>query len=347
MPKTLFFSLLIGLLASPWLAAEPAAVERGEFKGADFFEMPDWFKPSFLDVQADVEEAAASGKRLMLYFHQNGCPYCSRLVKDNFTRSKEVIAYMQEHFDAIDMNMWGDRAVTGLDGKEYNEKSYAASLKVWFTPTILFFDEQGKVALRINGYYDPEKFMHVLRYVAEKKETEMSFAEYYKQFTAPKTRTAAALHSEPFFARPPYDLAALSKGKKPVAVFFEQADCADCEQMHKTTLKDADTLAVINGFHVIQLDRYADTPLVTPAGKQTTASQWADELNIAYAPSVVLFDGDKEIIRIEAFLKTFHVQSVFDYVLSGGYKTETSFQRYIEHRADRIRDTGKTVDLWD
>jgi hypothetical protein len=59
-----------------------------------------------------------------------------------------------------------------------------------------------------------------------------------------------------------------------------------------------------------------------------------------------LFDGGKEIIRIEAFLKTFHTQSVFDYVLSGGYKTETSFQRYIEHRADQIRNTGKTVDLW-
>jgi thioredoxin-related protein len=343
MPKILLFSLMFCFLSSPLMADEPA-VKRGEFKGAHFVEMPAWFKQSFLDVGADVEEAAESGKRLMLYFHQNGCPYCAKLVNDNFTKSKQVVDYMHKHFDAIDMNMWGDRAVIGVDGKDYNEKSYAASLKVWFTPTILFFDEQGKIALRINGYYDPEKFMHVLRYVAERKETRMNFAEYYQQFTAPKTK--AALVSEPFFLKPPYDLAGLSKGKKPVAVFFEQADCADCEQMHKTALKDADTLAVINGFNVVQLDRYADTPVVTPSGDKTTARKWADQLNIAYAPSVVLFDGGKEIIRIEAFLKTFHTQSVFDYVLSGGYKTETSFQRYIEHRADQIRNTGKTVDLW-
>jgi thioredoxin-related protein len=343
MPKILLISLMFCFLSSPLLADEPVK-KRGEFKGAHPVEIPAWFKPSFLDVRADIEEAAESGKRLMLYFHQNGCPYCAKLVNDNFTKSKQVVGYMHKHFDAIDMNMWGDRDVVGMDGKDYNEKSYAASLKVWFTPTILFFDEQGKVALRINGYYDPEKFMHVLRYVAEKKETRMSFAEYYKQFTAPKKK--AALIGEPFFASPPYDLAGLSKGKKPVAVFFEQADCADCARMHKTALKDADTLAVINGFNVIQLDRYADTPLVTPSGEKTTARQWADKLNIAYAPSVVLFDGGKEIIRIEAFLKTFHVQSVFDYVLTGGYKTETSFQRYIEHRADRIRETGKTVDLW-
>lgn len=343
MPKILFLSLAFCFLTSPLLAAEPAKA-RGEFKGAHPVEIPAWFKPSFLDVRADVDEATGSGKRLMLYFHQNGCPYCAKLVNDNFGKSKQVIDYMHQHFDAIDMNMWGDRPVVGLDGKDYNEKSYAASLKVWFTPTILFFDEQGKVALRINGYYDPEKFMHVLRYVAEKHETRMSFAAYYQQFTAPKRQ--AALNSEPFFARPPYDLASLAKGKKPLAVFFEQADCADCDKLHQTALKDADTLALINGFHVIQLDRYADTPLVTPSGAKTTAKQWADSLNISYAPSVLLFDGGKEVIRIEAFLKTFHVQSVFDYVLSGEYKTEPSLQRFIEHRAGRIRDSGKAVDLW-
>lgn len=335
---------LIFCFSTPLLMAAEPAQKRGEFKGANFFEMPPWFKQSFLDVSADVEEAAESGKRLMLYFHQNGCPYCAKLVNDNFTESKEVIEYMGKHFDAIDMNMWGDRPVTGLDGKDYNEKSYAASLKVWFTPTILFFDEKGKLALRINGYYDPEKFMHVLRYVAEKHETRMSFSEYYKQFTKPEIK--AALNSEPFFHEPPYDLASLVKGKKPVAVFFEQANCADCDKMHDTSLKDPDTLEIINGFNVVQLDRHADTPVVTPSGEKTTASKWADKLNIAYAPSVVLFDGNKEVIRIEAFLKAFHVQSVFDYVLSGSYKTEPSLQRFIEHRADEIRRTGKTVDLW-
>ncbi|WP_126456244.1 thioredoxin family protein [Sulfuriflexus mobilis] len=344
--RNLFVFIVILTLGLPVFAAEApaAAPKRGEFKGAHFVDMPSWFKQSFLDVRADVEEATESGKRLMLYFHQDGCPYCAKLVNDNFTQSREVVSYTQQHFDVIDMNMWGDRSVVDLDGKDYNEKTYAAGLKVWFTPTILFFNEQGKVILRINGYYDPAKFMHVLRYVAEKHETRMTFAEYYQQFTTPKVH--AALNSEAFFSNPPYDLASLSKGERPVAVFFEQSGCSECDRMHQTTLKDPDTLAVINGFHVIQLDRHADTPLLTPTGEKTTARQWADKLNIAYAPSVVLFDGGKEVIRIEAFLKTFHVQSVFDYVLSGGYKTEGSFQRYIEHRAGRIRATGKTVDLW-
>ena len=343
MLKIVLTSLMFCFLSTSVMAVETAK-KRGEFKGAQPVEIPSWFKPSFLDIKNDVDEAATSGKRLMLYFHQNGCPYCAKLVRENFTESKGIISYMAKNFDAIDVNMWGDRDVIGLDGKDYKEKSYAASLKVWFTPTILFFDENGKVALRINGYYDPKKFMHALRYVSEKHEKNMSFSAYYKQHTAPKTTTA--LNSKGFFLKPPYDLAGLTKTKKPTAVFFEQSSCADCDTMHKTALKDADTLKVINGFNVIQLNRHANTPVTTPTGEKTTASKWADKLNIAYAPSVVLFDGDKEIIRIEGFMKAFHVQSVFDYVLTGSYKTEPSLQRYIEHRADHIRNTGKTVDLW-
>ena len=38
-------------------------------------EQPGWFKNSFLDLNEDIEEARASGKRLMIFFYQDGCPY--------------------------------------------------------------------------------------------------------------------------------------------------------------------------------------------------------------------------------------------------------------------------------
>ena len=317
--------------------------KRGEFKGADFVEIPSWFKESFLDIREDIAEADGANKRVMVYFHQNCCPYCAKLVKDNFT-NKQVVDYMRKHIAAIDMNMWGDKEVTGVDGKTYTEKTWAGENKVWFTPTILFYDEKGNVALRINGYYPPEKFMHVLRYVAEKKENTLSFADYYKQFSA--TQKPAKLASQSFFVKPPYDLASLVKDKKPLAVFFEEGNCQPCDSLHNVTFKDQDTLEQLNRYNVVQLDRFADTTVVTPDGKKTTAKQWASDLNIAYTPSAVMFDEGKEVIRIEGFLKAFHVQSVLDYAASGAYKTETSFQRFIEHRADAIRATGKTVDLW-
>ena len=51
-------------------------------------------------------------------------------------------------------------------------------------------------------------------------------------------------------------------------------------------------------------------------------------------------------MRTEAMFRTFHTQSVFDYVLNGGYESQPNFQRYISERADRLIEQGIDVDIW-
>lgn len=63
-------------------------------------------------------------------------------------------------------------------------------------------------------------------------------------------------------------------------------------------------------------------------------------------PSAKFFDGDKEVIKIETFIRGFHVQSVLEYVATGGYKKQPELQRFIRERAERLREQGKTVDMW-
>lgn len=339
------FRLLALLGAGIMLGLMPAllpAAEKAELRGVGRFEIPAWFKSSFLDLPDDVAEAARNGKRLMLYFGQEGCPYCAALFNTNFSQP-HIVEYTQKHFDAIELNIWGDREVTDFSGNTLPEKEFAAKLKVRFTPTLLFFNEKGEQVLRINGYYPPHQFMAALRYVAEKQEGRMTFREYLaKQVPAP---AKGVLQSQPFFAKPPHDLSKISSGK-PVAVFFEQKDCAGCDRMHAEMAGNAATLELLKRFHVVQLDRWSATTLVTPAGKKISARQWADELGIAYVPTAVLYDAGKEVIRIEAFMKGFHVQSVLDYVASGAYKKQPELQRFIRERADRLREQGVVVDIW-
>lgn len=329
--------LLGGVLVAPAPAAEKVAI-----RGVGDYVVPAWFKQSFLDLREDAREAAAGGKHLLVYFGQPGCPYCAELFNNNFSQ-QHIVEYTRRHFDAVDFNMWGDREITDFTGKALTEKELAAKLKVWFTPTLLFFDGQGRQVLRINGYYPPHQFLAALRYVAERQSGRMTLREYLARSAPPSA--AGRLHEEPFFAKPPYDLSRLSTSK-PVAVFFEQKDCEGCDRLHRDIFRQPATLEQIGRFHAVQLDRWDDTPVVTPAGKRTTARAWADELNIAYAPSAVLFDEGREVIRIEAFLKAFHVQSVLDYAASGTYKRQPSLQRFIQERADRLRESGIVVDLW-
>lgn len=327
-------------LAAALALATPAAM-AAKVKGAGHFEIPSWFKQSFLDLREDVADAAAGGKRLLMYFHQDGCPYCAELINNNFSQ-RNILEYAQENFAVIDINMWGDREVTDMTGTVLKEKDFALKNKVWFTPTLLFFNEQGQVILRINGYYPPHRFLAALKYAGDRRETKMTFQQHMASLMPPPSH--GNLHQQSFFEKPPYDLRRYAGDK--LAVFFEQKDCPNCDTLHTRILTLPDTLAQVKRFKAVQLDMWSDTPLVTPGGRKMTAMQWAGKLGITYAPSVVLFDHGKEVIRMEAFLKAFHVQSVFDYAASGAYQSEPSLQRFIQARAERLLKQGKKVDIW-
>jgi thioredoxin-related protein len=72
------------------------------------------------------------------------------------------------------------------------------------------------------------------------------------------------------------------------------------------------------------------------------------ELDVQYAPTLVLFDGQgREAFRTEAYLRSFHVQSALDYVASGAYREQPNFQRYLQGRAADMEAQGIHVDLMD
>lgn len=307
-------------------------------------EYPSWFKNSFLDFRDDVKDATAHNKRLVLFFYQDGCPYCKKLVDINLAQ-KNIADTLRSRFDVITVNLWGDREVTDIDGAHMIEKQFAEKMKVMYTPTILFFDEQAKVVLRVNGYYEPHKFLAALNYVAGKHEKEGSFRDYFAKLNPPPP--SGALHAQPFFRPPPHTLTRVKKlGAKPLLVLFEQQQCPACDELHNDVLKRKETLEQIARFDVVQLDMWSKTPVTTPDGRATSASAWAKELDVKYAPSLLFFDASgKEVIRTEGYLKSFHNQSVMDYVASSAYQSEPSFQRYIEWRAEKLREKGATINI--
>ena len=334
---------LLALFAMPAVAKQEGALEEG-MVNPGHEEKPAWFKESFLDLKEDVREAKAANKRVLLYFYQDGCPYCAKLLRDNFSQ-RAIAEKTQKHFDTIALNMWGDREVTDVDGKQYTEKTFAAKRRVMFTPTLLFLNEKGEVALRVNGYFHPDKFSAALDYVSGKHETSIGFNDFYAKRNPVKA--SGKLHEEPFLLKPPHDLSQLlGQGKQPLMVLFEQKVCQACDELHNDILKRKETLEQVKRFNVVRLDMWSKEPITTPQGKKTTSEKWARELNILYAPTMVLFDQQgNEIIRTEAYLKAFHMQSVMDYAASGAYKQQPSFQRFIDARADRLEAQGIHIDL--
>jgi thioredoxin-related protein len=339
--------LLFATVALTFNACSPAgAAEARAFNPSPHaIDIPSWFQDTFLDLPDDIREAARAGKRVMIYFGQDGCPYCRELMRANFS-DKRIAEKTRRHFVPIAMNIWGDREVRGIDGKQHTEKAFATQLKVQFTPTLVFFDEKGGIALRLNGYYPPHQFHAALDYVIGRQERKIAFAEFLRRHA--QEPASGTLHQQPFFMRPPYDLdRTRNAAAKPLAVVLEQKHCAACDEMHATGFNDRAARTLIDRFDVVRLELFGAQPVVTPAGKRLSEEAWGRELKIAYTPTIVFFDTrGQEAFRVEAYLRPFHFISSFDYVASGAYRKEPNFQRYLQARAEKIRAEGGRVELW-
>lgn len=307
-------------------------------------QQPEWFKVSFLDLYEDIAEAADENKRVMVYFFQDGCPYCKKLLEDNFGQ-REITDKTRKYFDVVTLNIWGDREVTVGD-KVMTEKEFAAALKVQYTPTLIFFDENNRAVYRANGYYPPEKFDVVLDYVGQKKEKEISFQDYLAQ-VAPEP-ASGKLHTGDSTVDSIDDLQAALQPDKYLLVIFGQKQCATCDELHLDILQRPESRELLKRMNVAVVDLWSEQKIVTPDGSKQKIYDWAKKLDIKYAPSMVYFnDKGEEVFRTDAYLKAFHIQSVMDYVTTDAYKQQPNFQRYIDTRADHLREQGIEVNLMD
>jgi thioredoxin-related protein len=159
-----------------------ASGNDGVVVGDDGLYKQAWFIDSFLDLKEDHAEAAADGKGLIILFEQRGCPYCKELHKVNFAKN-EIQDYINKNFNVLQLDMWGSRAVTDFDGKEYEERDLAREWRVTFTPTVVFYSkdkspiEDGESA-RLPGYFKPFHFLSMLEYVHEGKFEDQHFQRF-------------------------------------------------------------------------------------------------------------------------------------------------------------------------
>jgi len=319
------FSLLICLFMyeQAWAGAEFSD------EPVDQITHPQWFKQSFLDLKEDIAEAKKAQKSgVIQFFGQPHCAYCNALIKNDFG-NKEIAQYTQKHFDVVVLDIYGDRMISDLDGSELSERDFSTKRKAELTPTLDFYDTEENLVFRLRGYYPPEKFKSALRYVVEKHYLTQRFSEYLA--TTKNTHISALNDKTPdLFAAPPYRLdRSREAADKPLLALFEKGDCETCKQLHDDTLNQADAKQLMAQFNAIQLDMWSDTPVITPAGDKQTAVEWAENLGLFFAPTIVFFDETgNEIYRIDSVVKLRRFNGILRYILSGDYTEEANYEHW-------------------
>lgn len=300
---------------------------------------PDWFKLSFLDLDADLREAVAAGKRgLIVYVGQKYCAYCKALLEINFGKS-DIRTYTQRHFDVIGIDIHGGETVIDFDGAEGSERSYALRNDVNFTPTLLFYDRAGTLALRLSGYYPPYQFRAALEYVADGHYQRETFRSYLERADVPLVFDSGDLNYEGFFLPPPYALARTHRpGERPLIVFVEQPECHACDILHTGPLAEPEIRERLNSFETVQLNLWGTQPLITPDGRRSTEGAWAAQLGLFYAPTLIFFDHDgRELLRVDSVVQFYRLRNVLDYVASGAYKEYPTFQRWRDAQGEAAK----------
>jgi len=293
--------------------------------------LPDWFKLSFLDLQDDLDEAVADNKKgIIIYFGRKDCPYCKALLEKSWGR-KDIVHYTRKHFDVIAINTKGTRNITDFDGYVDDEKNYSLRKKTNFTPSLLFFDKQGKQAFKLSGYQNPYRFLAALEYVADAHYQQQSFKSYLSQAKdALESGGSDDLNQQPYFDAPPHNLNRTQFiAERPMAVFFEKKNCHACDILHSIPLENKSIRQQMEELDVVQVDIENTEQLITPKGIRSDSVSWSNQLNLHYSPTIIFFDekGD-EIIRIDSVVWLHRLERVLEFINSRAYKNYKSFQAW-------------------
>ncbi|MCW8831108.1 MAG: thioredoxin fold domain-containing protein [Gammaproteobacteria bacterium] len=329
--KSIFF--VIALYVFSGAAYTETKIDDIDFDDAPLSESishPDWFKKSSGHLGDDLQDALDAGKKgLIIYFGQERCSYCEQFIKHSL-RASDIEYYTRKNYDIIHIDIWSTLDIVDTDGKEYTERELSIRYNTNFTPSLIFYDQKGKPVFRLRGYYPPYKFRAALKYVAEGFYLKERFRDYLERAEQGLFFVSEGLNERDFFIEPPYDLQAIiSEDKLPLMVSFEQGDCHACDLLHSSPLNQDEILVELEKINSIQLNMWADTPIVTPDGYNTTARQWAKQLGLFYAPTLIFFDNNgNEIIRIDSVVKFYRLLGVLKYINQGGYLSEKNYQSW-------------------
>ena len=130
------------------------------------------------DYPGEIEAARAENKRLVLFFHQPGCPYCDKM-RTRVHPDPKVRIYFDKHFVMIESNIKGNLDVVMPDGTPGNEVQFGQKMRVRATPVFAFYDLEGKLALKTVGFLDVNRFVLAGKYVVDDvHKTKKSFFKY-------------------------------------------------------------------------------------------------------------------------------------------------------------------------
>ena len=128
------------------------------------------------DIDQSILDANKSGKTVLLFIHEDGCPFCEKMVFE-FEES-DISKIVKNRFLLVDINKDDDEKVKYKGKTGSNFAFVKKKLKIDFFPVFFFIDGSGKTIYSFAGYRNKNKFKEILKYISSGSYKKGSFEEY-------------------------------------------------------------------------------------------------------------------------------------------------------------------------
>lgn len=118
----------------------------------------------FLPPPHALDRSHWPGQRpLVVFFEQGDCHACDVLHTGPLRQDGILERFAQ--MDAAQLGVWDDTPVVTPSGERTTARRWADELGLFYTPTLVFFDEQGEEILRVDSVVQFYRLRNVLDYV--------------------------------------------------------------------------------------------------------------------------------------------------------------------------------------
>ena len=117
----------------------------------------------FIEQPFNLKALTHNNKATAVFFEKGNCHACDLLHSDPL--SKELSIQEMKKMNVVQLNMWADTPVTTPQGQKTTAKEWASSLDIFYAPSIVFFDDDGKEIIRVDSVTRFYRLWGVLDYV--------------------------------------------------------------------------------------------------------------------------------------------------------------------------------------
>ncbi len=136
-------------------------------------------EPAWQRLDRALALAEGTGKHILVNFYTDWCPNCRRMDERTY-RDDGVLKQMSASFIPVKVNAESNRPLR-IDGHTVSEAQLALMFRVNSYPTTWFLAPDGRALMPLKGYYGPELFAPVLRFVEGGWYEKMDFDMYMER----------------------------------------------------------------------------------------------------------------------------------------------------------------------